>query len=371
MNYNPRIDQILPTFGKYDAIGIDALNMRDLIRARGFESDIFAEDGPMQGTYRHLSEYESCDAKGNLLIHHFSIGSMIPYYLTGLASTKITRYHNITPAKYFPYEHTSLARIKCNQGRQQIPLIKDLSDYYWAASRYNASELDEYNFKNGSVIPLINNYKKLRDLKPCAKVTDILQKDKRKTILFVGRVAPNKAHHDLLFLLNQYRKFINEDIRLICVGKMENYYGRILLKNLASEWGLRISNCKPYNVHSDVLFTGPVNEHELVSFYRNADVFVCMSAHEGFCAPLVEAMNFGLPVLAHKAAAVPETLNQAGLLVDKNDPIETLNGLAKLLNDSDTNSKWSSLAYQRADDFDWDIIKTQFYSQLDLILNEI
>ena len=371
MSQTPRVDQVLPTFGYYDAIGIDNRSIRDLLRSKGFASDIFAEEGVMPGECRYLSEYSPYASKGNLLIHHFSIGSLVPYYLMGAASTKITRYHNITPSKYFPYAHTSLAKSKCEQGRQQFPLIKNLSDYYWADSAYNAHELDEYNFTNGSVLPLMRNYKKLLDIQPCEKMTEFLQRDKRKTILFVGRVVPNKAHHDLLFLLKQYYQFIGKDVRLICVGMMDSYYGGVLLKQLAIDWGLRTSIYKPFSIHSDVIFTGSVNDHELASFYQHADVFVCMSDHEGFCVPLVEAMNFKIPILAHKAAAVPETLGNGGLLVDKNKPTEALSGLVSLLNDQSEIDKYSTLSYERGKAFDWENLEKQFSQRLDSVLSEL
>lgn len=371
MSLNPRVDQILPSFGYYDAIGIDNRSIRDLLRSKGFESDIFAEEGVMPGECRHLSEYTPYASRGNLLIHHFSIGSLVPYYLMGAASTKITRYHNITPAKYFPYAHTSLAKSKCKQGREQFAMLKNLSDYYWAASDYNASELEEYNFPNGSTLPLMRNYKNLLGVKPCQKMSEFLQRDKRKTILFVGRVVPNKAHHDLLFLLKQYYEYVDKDLRLICVGTMDSYYAGVLLKKLAIEWGLRVSIDKPYSIHSDVIFTGSVNDHELVSFYQHADVFTCMSDHEGFCVPLVEAMNFKIPILAHKAAAVPETVGAGGLLVDKSKPVEALNGLVSLLNDQESIDKYSSLAYKRARDFDWDVLMKTFSAKLDSVLNQL
>ncbi|MFK7823686.1 MAG: glycosyltransferase [Oligoflexales bacterium] len=368
---NPRVDQILPSFGYYDAIGTDNRTIRELIRSKGLESDIFAEEGVMQGECRHLSEYAPYASKGNLLIHHFSVGSLVPYYLMGAASSKITRYHNITPSKFFPFPHTSCAKSKCKQGREQFPLIRDLSDYYWAASAYNANELDDYGFRNGSVLPLMRNYKKLLEIEPCKKMTEFLQRDKRKTILFVGRVVPNKAHHDLLFLLKQYYEYVGNDVRLVCVGRMDPYYGGVLVKKLAVEWGLRTSFEKPFGIHSDVIFTGAVNDHELASFYQHADVFTCMSDHEGFCVPLVEAMNFKIPILAHKAAAVPETLGNGGLLVDKNDPVETLNGLIKILNDHKEIEKYSLLSYNRAKNFDWENLKNQFSDHLDSVLNDL
>ncbi len=60
-------------------------------------------------------------------------------------------------------------------------------------------------------------------------------------------------------------------------------------------------------------FTGPVPEAELAAYYRNAHVYVSLSEHEGFCVPLVEAMNMDVPVLAYGAGAVPETLGGAGV----------------------------------------------------------
>ena len=54
----------------------------------------------------------------------------------------------------------------------------------------------------------------------------------------------------------------------------------------------------------------------LGDYYRSADVFVSASVHEGFCVPILEAMHHGVPVVALAAAAVPETVAGAGLLVD-------------------------------------------------------
>jgi glycosyltransferase involved in cell wall biosynthesis len=61
------------------------------------------------------------------------------------------------------------------------------------------------------------------------------------------------------------------------------------------------------------IFTGPVSDQELAVYYQRAAVYVSLSEHEGFCAPLVEAMAAGVPVLAYGAAAVPETLGGAGV----------------------------------------------------------
>ncbi len=53
--------------------------------------------------------------------------------------------------------------------------------------------------------------------------------------------------------------------------------------------------------------------------YRGADAFLCLSEHEGFCIPVLEAFHFGLPVIARPVGAIPETVGDAALLVDDPD----------------------------------------------------
>jgi glycosyltransferase involved in cell wall biosynthesis len=65
----------------------------------------------------------------------------------------------------------------------------------------------------------------------------------------------------------------------------------------------------------DVVFAGHVDDDDLSAYYEVADLFLCLSEHEGYCVPLVEAFRFGVPVMAADAGAVPETLGDAGVLI--------------------------------------------------------
>ena len=58
-----------------------------------------------------------------------------------------------------------------------------------------------------------------------------------------------------------------------------------------------------------------LSEAQLAAWYADADVFVSLSEHEGFCIPLLEAMRSDLPIVALAAGAVPETLGDAGMLL--------------------------------------------------------
>jgi glycosyltransferase involved in cell wall biosynthesis len=68
-------------------------------------------------------------------------------------------------------------------------------------------------------------------------------------------------------------------------------------------------------IEDHVYVPGHVRFRELVAYYTVADLFLCLSEHEGFCAPLVEAMYHDIPILAYATTAIPYTLGQAGVLV--------------------------------------------------------
>src|SRR5262249_49826535 len=81
-----------------------------------------------------------------------------------------------------------------------------------------------------------------------------------------------------------------------------------------------------------VVFKGKLIPRDLLTAYREAGLFVCLSEHEGFGVPLLEAMAAGLPVVALARTAVPETLRGAGVLLHENDPWE-IAALAKVIRD--------------------------------------
>jgi glycosyltransferase involved in cell wall biosynthesis len=69
-----------------------------------------------------------------------------------------------------------------------------------------------------------------------------------------------------------------------------------------------------------VVFTGHVDDDDLMAYYSVADLFLCLSEHEGYCVPLIEAMAFGVPVIAYDAGAVAETLRGGGVLLREKPP---------------------------------------------------
>jgi glycosyltransferase involved in cell wall biosynthesis len=112
-------------------------------------------------------------------------------------------------------------------------------------------------------------------------------------------------------MAEQYKRYVDASYRFIFVGRTDavpQYYRTI--RALMVEYRLPPER---------FVFTGPVPVEDLAAYYRLADVYVSLSEHEGFCAPLIEAMAADVPILAYAAGAVPETLGGAGVLFSPKD----------------------------------------------------
>jgi glycosyltransferase involved in cell wall biosynthesis len=83
-----------------------------------------------------------------------------------------------------------------------------------------------------------------------------------------------------------------------------------------------------------VTFADVVSHAELLACYRSADVLVLLSEHEGFNVPVVEAMHFGVPVVAYASSAVPETVGDGGLLLTDKDPVVVAGAVERVRSDA-------------------------------------
>jgi len=171
-------------------------------------------------------------------------------------------------------------------------------------SDYNRRELETMGFDPTGVLPLAGDLERLRSARRVPSVEQWLQ-DGLVNILFVGRIAPNKKIEDHIRLAEQFKRYVDSFYRFIFVGRYDavpHYYATI--RALIAEYKM---------LPDRFWFVGAVPNEELAAYYRNAHAYVSLSEHEGFCAPLVEAMAMDVPVLAYAEAAVPETLGGAGL----------------------------------------------------------
>ena len=306
-----RVIQILPTLGWGDAVGNDTRAIYRILKEEGFDTVIGAE-----AVDRRIPKDEAAELKDlpkireeDLVIYHGSTGSKLNFDIAGYPGRKIMIYHNITPPGFFR-RYNKQARENMEYGYEGIRYLKDKFAYCIADSEYNKQELRRMGYECPiDVCPILIPFEDY-DREPSAKVLK-QYRDGKKNWLFVGRIAPNKKQEDVIRAFYCYQRDYEPESRLFLVGNaggMETYEAR--LKNYIHMLGL----------DEKVIIPGHIPFDETLAYYRLADVFVCMSEHEGFCVPLAEAMHFGVPIAAYGCCAVPDTLGNGGLLLDSKEP---------------------------------------------------
>lgn len=303
------VHQFHPTATFGDATSNHLLSLQRMLRKQGCESEIFCEQPPLhfEGQARTIAEYNACSSAQGVLLCHFSLtySAQVMSWLRQIPGRKVLLYHNITPHSYFAgVNNATMEATKL--GREQLSLLRAWVQAGWGDSEFNADELRANGWDQVGVLPIVfepDNYA----VRPSLKMTK--QYRGGFNILHVGRVSPNKRFEDLILTFYYLKRRVRPDARLLLVGSaggMRPYFE--YLHKLVSRLGL-----------TDVVFAGHVSTSELVAFYRSADLYMCLSEHEGFCVPLLESMHFGVPIVAYNAAAVPETLGGSGVLVKTKD----------------------------------------------------
>ncbi|MBI4787806.1 MAG: glycosyltransferase family 4 protein [Chloroflexi bacterium] len=314
MTFPRQIHQILPFFAYGDAIGNQVLELRRLLRNWGYVSEIFAEnwDPRLAGECRSYREYHRLSHKDNLLILHYSTGGEANHFVLTVPDHVVIYYHNITPAHFFYWANGAVAR-EVEQARRELEQLAGKLPAI-AASPYNAQELQGMGFTVLGVAPYILTFERLDaglQNHGAAEIKQRFADPQAINWLYVGRLAPHKCVHDIIKAFYYYHAWITPRSRLLLVGTgtgLEHYVAD--LHRLTHKFGLDES----------VVFAGHYGAGDgLAAFYQIADLYVCMSEHEGFCIPLVEAMYYGLPVLAYASASVPFTLGTAGVMMQKKD----------------------------------------------------
>lgn len=303
------VNQWVPAAHRGDAIGDSARRMRAMLRAMGHDADLFALtiDDDLRGDVRPFSDPAA--RGGDVTLFHFALPSPMTDAVARLDGKRVLLYHNVTPAHFFAPYDPALFRL-ASIARQELATLVGRVDLALGVSEYNRQELAAIGFSPTGVLPLAVDTERLTQAAARPGLDKSLDDD-FVNFLFVGRIAPNKRIEDHLRLAEVYKRYVDAYYRFIFVGRYDavpGYYATI--RALMSEYRL---------LNERFVFTGPVSDAELAAYYRHSAVYISLSEHEGFCAPLVEAMATDVPILAYAAAAVPETLGGAGVQIESKD----------------------------------------------------
>lgn len=338
-----RVDQVIPTLASRDAVGMHTAALSAALREAGIDSDIYY--GQCSADVASLGKPLVELGRGprrRWLLYQSSIGSPVFDVLAARSEPKLVNYHNITPASLLgPWEPQ--VGYEVSLGRTQLERLAPESRLAVADSAFNESELVAAGYSNTAVVPLLIEMT-ATGADPDPATADRLAADKDgggPDFLFVGKVSPHKAPHDLVKMLAVYRRLYDPRARLRLVGSpLGERYGPALAAFVA-DLGLTDA----------VTVTGSVSASELEAYYRAADVFVCASDHEGFCVPVVEAMGHGVPVVAYGTAALPETVGDAGLVLPDKSPLRFAAAVARVVDDEDLRTRLVTSAARRVDGF--------------------
>jgi glycosyltransferase involved in cell wall biosynthesis len=314
----PKVHIVAPNIVPGDAIAQDALGMLYALRRNGHEAYLYASEyarslehvGSSLGEYHSRASAEADD----ILIYHHAIGWDPGLHLYRQSrNARIVKFHNVTPPHFFEGIHQDFVA-SCHYGIEQSrELAVSSADLWLADSEFNAAELVQLGAarEQTDVVPPFHDIDTIRTMPADERILREFRED-FVNFLFVGRVAPNKGHLDLLDAFAYYHGYFNPKSRLFLVGDIDPRLG-------VYEQAIR-AKIERLGLGQAAILTGRVPPETLKAYYLSAHAFVCLSHHEGFCVPLVEAMAFHIPCIAWASTGVATTLGRHPFLWEELEP---------------------------------------------------
>ncbi|HWH34814.1 MAG TPA: glycosyltransferase [Acidimicrobiales bacterium] len=354
------LHQFVPTL-EPGAVGAHMLEIRSVARAIGVASELFAEHvHPALATEgRPFADYGTRLAAqpGDVLVYQTAIGSVVADFVAARSETLVVNHHNITPEHFFaPWEPGVVHGLRW--GRVQLATLADRARLGIADSAYNEAELVALGYRETEVVPVLVDVAAHDAEVDHAYLERLRERSSGPVWLFVGRVAPNKAQHDLVKALAAYRRAYDPGAVLRIVGSSSSDAYLRALTGFAAALGLGDA----------VELEGGVSPGQLVAHYQAADVLVCLSEHEGFCVPLLEAMHHRVPIVAYAAAVVPETLGAGGLCLAAKDPATVAAAVHRVVDDPELAGRLVAAGTARLADFELAATRQRMAAVLERLL---
>ncbi|MCP4116874.1 MAG: glycosyltransferase [Desulfobacteraceae bacterium] len=292
------VHQYTTTIEPGDGVSNSVFLIQRFLLELGYDSNIYSGriHPDLAGSVLSPSGYDD-SGEGILLIHHALAQPEAPW-LFSLRDLKAMVYHNITPPHYF--SGGSELQGEAGLARRQLAEWAGRFAGSIAISEYNRRELLSLGYGNIHTIPLVVDMEKMGTVIPDQEI--VLKHEGTFNLVYVGRIMENKCQHDLI---HAFAGLKEENARLFCIGGVSSPAYECYLRELIARRQLR----------DRVILTGKVSDEALWGYYRAADMFVCLSDHEGFGIPLIEASLANVPVVAYDSSNIGNTLGGSGFLL--------------------------------------------------------
>ena len=180
-----------------------------------------------------------------------------------------------------------------------------------------------------------------------------------RCLIYVGGFSP---HKNLFMLLDVVRELVRRDafrdVRLVLVG---DYSG----DSFYSCYGQFANQVRHDGLGEHVLFTGRLEDEDLIVLLNRSDALVLPSVCEGFGLPAVEAAACGTPVLATTESPIPELLGEGALAIHPSDRPVWLHAIERVLTDTTLRQRMSEAALAAASRLSWKNSARQLLSVFD------
>lgn len=316
---------------------IGVINKKDNFILYGM-NDQFEICGNMENIKANVSIYT---VKEQLLINRMASRSKldllhVPHYNIPLLykGKIITTIHDIIHIKFPQFLPNKLAyyyaKTVINAAVKKSEKIitgsentkKDLIEYFNA----NEKKIEVINYGVSNKINRVNDANLIKSFKDKYNI-------EKQYALYVGNVMP---HKNILRLIEAFRNVYrtNKNINLLIVGKYHKSMGKI-------------------EEDEGIIFTGFLSDFDLSLAYSGATLFVFPSLYEGFGLPVLEAMQYGVPVICSNTSSLPEVVGQAARLFNPYDIGDISRVMLDVLNNQNLKCKLIEEGYERTKMFDW------------------
>lgn len=309
-----RIAVLVPGLRAYDAVSNDARQMAVALRGQGHEVALFAMEahGVDEPVLSHEALADWITSPRDVVIYHFCTAWDFPLELfRHIRARRVVRYHNVTPPGFFRGWSDGYVSA-CGNGRKQIAAFARLGcELYLGCSPFNLEDFaaEGVDAARMAVLAPFHPVEALAATAPDAR--RMPDNGGAPLLLMVGRIVPNKSYLELAEALAACVREVDGQSHLLLIGKLAPAlasYGEAFWQRV-DQLGLR----------ERVTLIDDADGPTLRAAYAAATALVMLSAHEGFCVPVIEALALGTPVVAYGSSAIPWTLGDAGLIWDDRD----------------------------------------------------
>lgn len=294
---------VAPDIRAGDAVGNHCLYLADALPAHGFPVAMYAqrhnidEGGRILDVSRLLTDEPP--AEGDLILLSFSTFQPRLAALMDLPCRKIAYFHGVTPVELL-LEHDPAAAYWSSRALLQLPMLAGC-EHLIANSQWNLAELIRH-LPAGSVIPDTSVIPPITPDMPLLGRTPRAQKTPTTPlrVLIVGRMAPHKRVEDGIRMAAQLRALgVPTEVDIVGSTTSPDYLS--FLQSVVNS----------LDIGQSVHFHGHVSDDTLSRCFLDADVLLTCSMHEGFCIPVLEAMQLGVPNLLRRGTAASEVASGA------------------------------------------------------------